>query len=215
MSAAIDPTKRRTRSRKPNGAILDPPPPAEATVTAVTEVTEAPTAPEPEPAPQPAQPAPAQAAQEPPSARAVEGVRQLRPYTPPAGEGWTEAPPMLVYDPEANDYAPVEAMAVDVREWGGGLDVIIMRPRAPLRVRLASGEVVDVAAKSPIAVPAVCQLLSVAAALATTEEALLVVFAPIAVRTVGNGRQFTEYHVAWRSTGIPRRMLWESQKSQE
>jgi len=126
-----------------------------------------------------------------------------------APDGFEQLPPSLVYSAEANDWQPVEGMAADVREWGGGVEMIVLRPKAAMRVRLYDGSIVEVPAKTPVAVPAVNELMGLLSAMQEhPKEGFACWFVPTARRRLENGRELVHYRVMWNRTGIPRHMLW-------
>lgn len=78
-------------------------------------------------------------------------VRKFQNRDVPAG--FQRLPPLLMYSAQANKYAPMQALAIDVLQWGSR-PVIVVLCKEPVFVLGASGEIVLAPPKTPFAIPA-------------------------------------------------------------
>jgi len=109
--------------------------------------------------------------------------------------GFQRLPPLLMYSAAANQYAPVQALAIDVLQWGSR-PVIVVSCQDPMYVLNAAGEIVQVPPKTPFAIPAESDLGNFVRPLAEDPGgAYEIFFSPSSIARDDTGLQIVRYEI--------------------
>lgn len=125
----------------------------------------------------------------------------------PLPEGFQHLPPIMIYSAQANDFAPMRALAIDVLQWGSK-PVIIARSSSSVKVMSSEGKVVQIPPKMVFAILAESDLVGFVRHLNEDPEGSYeIFFSPSCIQKDDVGNSIVRYKVAI-GTRVPKSAVW-------